>query len=170
MRVNKIVIPYMATKITTKIKKGNEAPDFSLPAQDGKTYTLSALRGKKVLLYFYPKDNTSGCTCEAESFRDAILEYKKKKTLVFGISTDSVESHKRFADKLGLPFALLADEKKKVVKLYGVWGKKKMMGKEYLGIKRMSFLIDEQGMVQEVYEEVKPKEHAAEVLADLKKK
>ncbi len=153
-----------------KIKKGMMAPDFSLSANDGKTYTLSGLKGKKVLLYFYPKDNTSGCTCEAEAFRDAIAEYKKKKTLVFGISTDSVASHQKFAEKLALPFPLLADEKMKVVKLYGVWGKKKMMGKEYMGTKRMSFLIDENGMVQEVYEEVKPKEHAAEVLADLKKK
>ena len=152
-----------------KIKKGVMAPDFSLEAQDGKTYTLSAFLGKKVLLYFYPKDNTSGCTCEAEAFRDAIAEYKKKKTLVFGISTDGVESHKKFAEKRNLPFPLLADEKKKVVKLYGVWGKKKMMGKEYMGTNRMSFLIDEKGMVQEVYAEVKPKVHAAEVLADLKK-
>lgn len=153
-----------------KIKKGMVAPDFSLAANDGKTYTLSGLKEQKILLYFYPKDNTSGCTCEAEAFRDAIAEYKKKKTLVFGISTDSVASHQKFAEKLALPFPLLADEKKKVVKLYGVWGKKKMMGKEYMGTKRMSFLIDEKGVVQEVYENVKPKEHAAEVLADLKKK
>lgn len=153
-----------------KIKEGIIAPDFTLEAHDGKSYTLSNLRGKKVLLYFYPKDNTSGCTCEAESFRDAIAEYKKKKTLVFGISTDSIASHKKFAEKLMLPFPLLSDEKKKVVKLYGVWGKKKMMGREYMGTNRMSFLIDETGVVQEVYAEVKPKEHAAEVLADLKKK
>ena len=153
-----------------KIKIGIEAPDFTLEAHDGKSYTLSTLRGKKVLLYFYPKDNTSGCTCEAEAFRDAIAEYKKKKTLVFGISTDSIVSHKKFAEKFALPFPLLSDEKKKVVKLYGVWGKKKMMGREYEGIHRMSFLIDEKGMVERVYATVKPKEHASEVLADLKKK
>ena len=89
-----------------KIKIGIKAPDFTLFGHDGKSYALSTLQGKKVLLYFYPKDNTSGCTCEAEAFRDAILEYKKKKTLVFGISADSIESHKKFAEKLALPFPL----------------------------------------------------------------
>lgn len=158
------------TKKQTTLVKGAEAPDFTLPANDEKTYTLSKLRGKKVLLYFYPKDNTSGCTCEAENFRDAIAEFAARKALVFGISTDSVLSHQRFAAKLNLPFPLLSDEKKKVVALYGVWGKKKMMGREYMGTKRMSFLIDEKGMIQEVYTEVKPKEHADQVLADLKKK
>lgn len=151
-----------------KIKKGDIAPDFSLPDGKGKVHTLSEMKGKRVLLYFYPKDNTSGCTVEAETFRDQIADFKKQKALVFGISTDSVESHKKFGEKLDLPFPLLSDSDKKVVKLYGVWGKKKMMGHEYMGTKRMSFLVGEDGKVLEVYEAVKPKEHAEQVLCDLR--
>jgi peroxiredoxin Q/BCP len=153
-----------------KIKEGIQAPDFTLEGHDGKTYTLSDLKGKKVFLYFYPKDNTPGCTCEAETLRDAIAEFKKAKAHVFGISADSLASHKKFAEKLNLPFPLLSDSEKKVVTLYGVWGKKKMMGREYMGIKRMSFLIGADGVVLRVYEDVKPKEHASEVVLDLKKK
>ncbi len=150
-----------------KLKEGMVAPDFTLEANDGKKYKLSAMKGKRVFLYFYPKDNTSGCTVEAETFRDAIVSFVKEKTHVFGISTDSVESHKKFAEKLHLPFPLLADPKKEVVKKYGVWGKKNMMGHEYMGTKRMSFLIDAKGKIERIYETVKPKEHPAQVLQHL---
>ncbi len=149
-----------------KLKVGTKAPDFTLPGSDGKEHRLSEYRGSKVLLYFYPKDNTPGCTVEAEVLRDAKAKYKKVGIVVFGISPDSVKSHQGFAKKLRLPFVLLADTKKEVVNRYGVWGKKKFMGREYMGVKRQSFLIGEDGTILRVYEEVKPKDHAAEVLAD----
>lgn len=149
-----------------KLKTGIKAPDFTLQGSDGKEHTLSDYQGQKVLLYFYPKDNTPGCTVEAEVLRDSKNAYKKAGITVFGISTDSVKSHQGFAKKLGLPFVLLADTEKEVVRLYGVWGKKKFMGREYMGTKRQSFLIDEKGKILKIYEEVKPKEHAGEVLAD----
>jgi thioredoxin-dependent peroxiredoxin len=148
------------------LKAGIKAPDFTLPGSDGRDHTLSDYKGGKVLLYFYPKDNTPGCTVEAEVLRDSKAKYKKAAITVFGISTDSVKSHQGFAKKLGLPFVLLADTEKKVVNLYGVWGKKKFMGREYMGTKRQSFLIGEDGKILKIYEEVKPKDHAAEVLAD----
>jgi peroxiredoxin Q/BCP len=150
------------------LKLGMKAPDFTLEGSDGKTHTLSDYRGGKVLLYFYPKDNTPGCTVEAEVLRDSAKQYKKAKVTVFGISTDSVKSHQGFAKKLGLPFVLLADTEKKVVDLYNVWGLKKFMGREYMGTFRHSFLIDEEGKIMKIYEEVKPKDHAAEVLLDAK--
>lgn len=145
---------------------GNIAPDFTLPGSDGKDHTLSDYRGGKVLLYFYPKDNTPGCTVEAEVLRDSAKLYKKAGITVFGISADSIKSHQGFAAKLKLPFVLLADTEKKVVNLYGVWGTKKMMGREYMGIKRQSFLVGEDGKILAFYEEVKPKDHATEVLND----
>jgi peroxiredoxin Q/BCP len=151
-----------------KLKAGMRAPDFTLEGSDGTSHTLSDYQGKKVLLYFYPKDNTPGCTTEAEVLRDNAALYKKAKIVVFGISTDSVKSHQGFAKKLKLPFVLLADTEKEVVNLYGVWGKKKFMGREYMGTKRQSFLIDEKGKLFKIYEEVKPKDHAKEVLADAK--
>ena len=152
-----------------KIKIGDEAPHFTLPGNDDKEHSLRDYRGKRVLLYFYPKDNTSGCTVEAEALRDVVGDFAKLKAVVLGISTDSVGSHKKFVEKLSLPFVLLADEQKKVVALYDVWGQKKMMGREYMGTKRMSFLIDTNGKILKIYETVKPAEHAVEVLADLKK-
>ena len=151
-----------------KLKEGMEAPDFTLEANDGKNYTLSQFRGKRVLLYFYPKDNTSGCTLEAEMLRDTVIMFKRAGTQILGVSTDSVSSHQKFADKLKLPFPLLADTKKEVVKKYGVWGKKTMMGKEYMGVNRMSFLIDIDGSIMKIYGKVVPKDHAGEVLTDLK--
>jgi len=146
---------------------GSIAPDFTLLDQDGVSHALSSYRGKRVLLYFYPKDDTPGCTKEACLLRDALPDFTKLDALVFGISADSVKSHRKFADKYGLPFPLLADEEKQVVKQYGVWGRKKMMGREYDGIFRTSFLIAPDGTIEKVYENVKPELHAAEVLKDL---
>ncbi len=147
---------------------GKLAPDFTLPDQEGKSHTLSDYQGKWVLVYFYPKDDTPGCTKEACVLRDAVPDFKKLKAVVFGISADSVKSHKKFAEKYELPFTLLADENKKVIKKYGVWGLKKFMGREYEGIFRTSFLIDPGGRVAKVYEKVRPDIHADEVLNDLK--
>lgn len=146
---------------------GTPAPDFTLLDQDGVSHTLSAHRGSRVLLYFYPKDDTPGCTKQACGIRDAMPELSKLDAIVFGISADSVKSHKKFAEKYGLPFTLLADETKEVSKAYGVWGMKKMMGREYEGISRTSFLIDREGIIEKVYEKVKPELHADQVLADL---
>ncbi len=146
---------------------GEIAPDFTLSDQDGKEHTLSNYRGRWVLLYFYPKDNTPGCTKEACMIRDAFPRFEGVHAHVFGISVDSVKSHKKFADEYQLPFSLLADEQKEVVGKYGVWGEKKMMGRTYMGTKRTSFLIDPNGVIKKVYESVKPEVHAEEVLADL---
>lgn len=146
---------------------GSVAPDFTLLDQDGMPHTLSDYRGKRVLLYFYPKDDTPGCTKEACMLRDALPDFARLDAVVFGVSADSVKSHKKFADKYRLPFTLLADEEKDVVTRYGVWGRKKMMGREYDGIFRTSFLIAPDGTVERVYENVKPETHAADVLADL---
>ena len=150
------------------LESGAQAPPFSLPDQDGATHALSDYRGKWVLLYFYPKDNTSGCTKEACAIRDEFPRFGKLDAVVLGVSKDSVESHKRFADKHGLPFTLLSDADTRVQQAYGVWGKKKMAGREYMGAFRKSFLIDPEGKIAKVYEKVKPLEHAAEVLEDLR--
>jgi thioredoxin-dependent peroxiredoxin len=147
---------------------GKAAPAFSLPDQDGKTHTLGDYKGKWVLLYFYPKDDTPGCTVEACTIRDQFKDFKKIGAEVIGISTDSVKSHKKFADAYELPFTLLADVNKEMVGEYGVFGEKKFMGRTYMGTKRTSFLIDPKGKVAKVYEKVKPLAHAAEVIADLK--
>jgi thioredoxin-dependent peroxiredoxin len=149
------------------------APNFTLPDQDGVEHTLSRYAGKDsagkwVLLYFYPKDSTPGCTKQACVLRDAVPEFGKVDAVVFGISVDSIKSHKKFAEKYGLPFTLLADEDKKVVEAYGVWGKKKFMGREYLGTSRSSFLISPTGTIEKIYEKVRPEAHAEEVLRDLK--
>ena len=143
------------------IKVGNKAPIFTLPDQDGKIHTLSDYLGKKVLLYFYPKDDTPGCTTEACNFRDGYEEFNKMGLVILGVSADSVKSHKKFAEKFKLPFPLLSDEDKTACEAYGVWQKKKFMGREYMGIARNSFLIDEGGKIAKVYEEVKAKEHAS---------
>ena len=151
-----------------KLKEGQQAPDFSLPDQEGKLHMLSEQKGNWVLLYFYPKDDTQGCTKEACSIRDHFPKFKKLKTKVFGISTDDVKSHDKFVKKFDLPFILLADDKKEVVQKYNVWGKKQFMGREYLGTLRTSFLIDPKGKIAKIYEKVNPEVHAEEVLKDLK--
>lgn len=151
-----------------KLAIGDKAPAISAADQDGVVRTLSDFKGKTVLLYFYPKDDTPGCTKEACTIRDSWGDFKKAGIVVLGVSVDSVAKHRKFADKYDLPFTLLADEKKEIVKAYGVWGPKKFMGREFLGVKRWSFLIAPDGTIAKIYENVKPAEHAAEVLADAK--
>ncbi len=146
---------------------GTAAPDFMLLDQDGTGHTLSQYRGRWILVYFYPKDDTPGCTKEACAIRDAFPQFDASKAKVLGISPDSVKSHKKFQEKYQLPFTLLADEGHKVAEEYGVWGRKKFMGREYDGVYRASFLVDPEGRIAKVYEAVKPEEHASEVLADL---
>lgn len=145
------------------------APDFSLKDQSGVQHSLTDYRGKFVLLYFYPKDDTPGCTTEACSFRDNSAELKKLNIIILGVSCDSEKSHQKFADKFQLNFPLLADENKEVVNAYGVWVKKSMYGKKYMGIQRDSFLIDPSGKIVKHYEKVKPEEHVAEILTDIAK-
>lgn len=148
---------------------GSEAPGFTLQDQIGRTHSLAEYRGRWVLLYFYPKDNTPGCTIEACTIRDQFKDFKKINAVVLGVSTDNIASHKKFADTFELPFTLLADEHKEVVGKYGVFGEKKFMGRTYMGTQRTSFLIDPKGTIAKVYEKVKPAAHAAEVIADLKR-
>ena len=150
------------------IKAGNPAPEFSLKDDTGKVRHLSDYRGKPVILYFYPKDDTPGCTTEACSFRDDYSAYQKANVQILGVSPDTVSSHQKFKSKYTLPFPLLADEGHEVCTAYGVWGLKKSMGREYEGVFRTTFLIDANGMVSKVYENVKPAEHSAELLAQLK--
>jgi len=150
------------------LKVGDKAPDIRLPDQDGKPHALKEFLGKWILLYFYPKDNTPGCTREACELRDAMPKFKKLGVVVLGVSVDSVQSHGKFARKYHLPFLLLSDDGKATVKAYGVWGKKKFMGHEYTGTKRWSFLIAPKGKIIKIYDHVKPAEHARQVLEDLK--
>lgn len=149
------------------LKLYQKAPAFSLQDQDGVTHTLNQYLGKKVLIYFYPKDDTPGCTTEACSFRDSYSMLQEAGLVVLGISKDTVKSHKKFGEKYNLPFPLLADIDTTVCQAYGVWGKKKFMGREYMGISRKSFLIDEEGKIAKIYEEVKPKDHTKEVYFDI---
>lgn len=151
----------------THLQAGDPAPEFTLPDQNGEKHTLSDYRGRWVLVYFYPRDNTPGCTKEACGLRDQFPAFEKMNTVVFGISTDSVKSHKKFEQKFSLPFTLLADEEKKVVRLYGVWGAKKFMGRVFEGTHRLSFLVAPDGKIAKVYTKVKPDAHAAEVLQDV---
>jgi peroxiredoxin Q/BCP len=152
-----------------KLTVGEEAPDFTLPDQEGRPHTLSSYKGDWVLLYFYPKDDTPGCTAEACGVRDNYDAFGDAGVTVLGVSVDSVKSHAKFVQKYALPFTLLADEKKEVVEMYGVWGEKKLMGHDYQGTSRVSFLIDPKGNIAKVYEQVKPAAHAEQVLADMDK-
>ncbi len=146
---------------------GKPAPSFSLLDQNGTRHSLSDERGHWVLLYFYPKDNTPGCTTEACGLRDDFLKFQNLEAVVLGVSVDSVESHQKFAKKYDLPFTLLSDTEKKVVRQYGVWAQKSFFGNTYLGTRRSSFLIDPHGVVRKIYEKVTPIKHAEEVLTDL---
>lgn len=150
------------------IPEGASAPDFSLPDETGALRRLSDFRGKPVVLYFYPKDDTPGCTTEACNFRDDYSAYQQAGVVILGVSPDNPASHARFKAKYGLPFTLLSDVDHKVCELYGVWGLKKFMGREYDGVFRTTFVIDEQGKVIKVFENVKPAQHSLEVLAALK--
>jgi len=146
------------------LKEGDKAPNFSAKDQDGNDVSLADLKGQRVVLYFYPKDDTPGCTKEACSFRDSDDVYKEKNIRVLGVSTDSEKSHQKFISKFNLPFTLLADTDKKIVEDYGVWGEKSMYGKKYMGTNRKTFLIDEEGKIKKVFDKVNVSEHAGEVL------
>jgi peroxiredoxin Q/BCP len=150
------------------IEEGKPAPDFELRDDAGDAVRLSALRGKPVVLYFYPKDDTPGCTTQACGIRDAYGEFEAQGAVVLGVSPDDVRSHAKFRQKYGLPFTLLADPDHAVAEEYGVWGEKRYMGKTYLGVKRWTFVIDEDGNVKKVFPDVKPAEHADDVLAVLR--
>jgi thioredoxin-dependent peroxiredoxin len=146
------------------LKIGNKAPDFSGTDQNGKTINLSDFKGKKLAIYFYPKDNTPGCTVQACNIRDNYSSLMNNGIQVIGVSADSGISHQKFVDKFNLPFPLIADEDKKVIEAFGVWGPKKFMGKEYDGIHRTTFLIDESQTILGIIEKPKTKEHAEEIL------
>ena len=147
------------------IEVGMKAPDFTLSDKDGKEISLSRFLGKKVVLYFYPKDNTPGCTRQACAFADAYKGFTKKNVEVIGISKDSVASHKKFAEKFNLPFVLLSDPNLTAINAYGVWQEKKMCGKVSMGVVRTTFIIDENGNIAEIMPKVKPDTNAAEILA-----
>jgi peroxiredoxin Q/BCP len=149
------------------LKVGDEGPDFNLPTGDGKQLGLRNLRGKKVVLYFYPKDNTSGCTKEACSFQENLSGFRKKGAVVIGVSGDSVASHAKFAEKYDLAFPLLSDESKDIMKSYGVWKAKSMYGRKYMGIERTTFIIDEQGVITHIFPKVKVEGHTEEILKAL---
>ena len=149
------------------IESGISAPEFELSDETGAVRKLSDFRGKPVVLYFYPKDDTPGCTTEACNFRDDYSAYEKAGVTILGVSPDSVKSHVKFKEKFGLPFPLLADKNHKVCELYDVWALKKFMGREYMGVLRTTFLIDANGQIIQVFEKVKPAEHSTEILAAL---
>jgi len=150
-----------------KLKPGDKAPDFKLPADDGKIYSLKDFKGKKLILYFYPKDMTSGCTKEACDFRDNINTISRKKAVIVGVSPDGIESHRKFKDKFSLPFLLLSDESRKMLQDYGVWKEKSMYGKKYMGVVRTTFIIDEKGRIAKIYENVKVPGHVEDVISSL---
>ena len=150
------------------IIEGKKAPAVNLEDQDGKKVSLNDFKGKNVVLYFYPKDNTSGCTAEACNFRDDFPDFKKLKAVILGVSPDSVQSHKKFAVKFGLPFQLLSDEKKQVLEKYGVWKEKSMYGRKYMGVERSTFIIDKTGTARKIFRKVKVADHNKEVLEALK--
>jgi peroxiredoxin Q/BCP len=149
------------------LKIGDPAPDFSLLDANGNTVKLSDLKGQRVVLYFYPRDNTPGCTKEACAFRDSYMEFQGKDVVVLGVSTDDAKSHAKFATKYSLPFPLLIDEGGTVSTAYESYGLKKFMGKEYMGITRNTFVISPDGRIEKVYKKVKPETHVDQVLADL---
>ena len=156
----------MANTLELKLKVGDPAPDFAAPSQTGDTVSLTQFRGKQaVVLYFYPKDDTPGCTREACAFRDEWSALQRAGVAVLGVSTDPVKSHAKFAEKYHLPFPLLADEDRKIVTAYGVWGEKTFMGRKYQGTHRVTFLIGKDGRIRHIWDKVKPEAHAAEVLA-----
>ena len=151
-------------KVATTLKEGGQAPEFAVPDQDGNIIRLKDLRGKKIVLYFYPKDDTPGCTKEACAFRDAWGKFKRRGIEVLGVSLDSEKSHQKFINKYDLPFRLLADTDRKLSESYGTYGEKKFMGRTYMGNNRMTFLIDEKGKIKKIFSKVKPEDHAEEVL------
>ena len=157
----------MAKELELKLKEGDAAPGFSAATNGGGRASLADFKGKHVVLYFYPRDDTSGCTKEACGFRDHFADFKKAGAVVLGVSTDPVKSHDKFAVKYKLPFTLLADEDKKIVAAYGVWGEKSFLGSKYLGTHRVTFLICPDGRIKKIWPKVKPDEHAEAVLKAL---
>jgi peroxiredoxin Q/BCP len=149
------------------LEVGDKAPAFTATYQDGRKVKLSDFKGRKVVLYFYPKDDTPGCTTEACGIRDSYAEFERRGVAVLGVSTDSEASHRKFVDKFDLPFTLLADTDKAIVEAYGVWGEKKLYGRAYMGTLRVTYLIDEKGRIEAVWPKVSPKTHAADILARL---
>jgi peroxiredoxin Q/BCP len=154
----------MPNKPELTLKEGDPAPNFTVAAAGGLKVSLADYHGKNVILYFYPKDNTPGCTKEACAFRDEFAEFKAKGAIVLGVSTDSVKSHDKFVEKYHLPFTLLADEDKTIARAYGVWGEKSFMGVKYTGIHRVTFLIGPDGRIRKIWPKVKPADHAREIL------
>lgn len=150
------------------LKEGNKAPQFTLKDQSGKSVSLKDFLGKQVVLYFYPKDDTPGCTKEACNFRDDFYEIKKENAVILGVSADSEVRHKKFIEKYKLQFALLSDENKKVLEKYGVWQEKSMYGRKYMGIVRSTFIIDEKGKLKKIFPKVKVTNHNIEVLEALR--
>ena len=148
----------------TTLQKGDKAPNFKGIDQDGKTHTLTDYEGKKLVVFFYPKADTPGCTTEACDLRDNFERFKANNYELLGVSADSAKKQAKFKEKFQLPFPLLADEDKSVIEAFGVWGPKKFMGREFDGIHRTTFVIDEKGIIEEVIEKVKTKEHAAQIL------
>jgi len=148
---------------------GDKAPDFTLMSDDGKMVSLRDYLGKKIVLYFYPKDMTSGCTQEAQDFRDLVEEFKNANAVIVGVSKDSVQSHQKFKEKNNLPFTLLSDPEGKVLNLYGVWKKKSLYGRTFMGTERTTFLINEKGVVEKIYPKVSVKGHAQACLLDIRK-
>ena len=157
----------MASKPTITLKEGDTAPAFTARINGGGQVSLADLKGRQVVLYFYPRDNTPGCTKEACGFRDAQAKLKRKGAVVLGVSKDSVKSHDKFVEKFNLPFVLVSDEEARIAQAYGVWGEKQFMGRRFLGMHRVTFLIDAAGRVKKIWPEVKPDRHAEEVLAAL---
>jgi peroxiredoxin Q/BCP len=157
----------MAKELELKLKEGDKAPDFEAAITGGGRVSLSGLKGQNVVLYFYPKDDTPGCTKEACAFRDGYAKFKKAGAVVLGVSPDPVKSHDKFTEKFKLPFDLVSDEEKKIVQQYGVWGEKFFMGRKYMGTHRITFLVGPDGRIKKIWPKVKPDEHAAEVLAAL---
>jgi peroxiredoxin Q/BCP len=149
------------------LSAGTQAPEFKLNDNEGQLHQLADYRGQSVVIYFYPKDDTPGCTKEACSFRDAYADFKKAGVTLIGISPDSEKSHTKFIEKYELPFTLLSDPGHKVCEAYGVWGLKKFMGREYEGVFRTTFIIDPEGKIKHVFENVKPADHSQEVLAEI---
>lgn len=166
--INELFLFLMAKAPELTLKEGDRAPSFTAETSGGGRVSLADFAGKHVVLYFYPKDDTPGCTKEACAFRDAYRDFQDVGAVVLGISTDAVKSHDKFITKYKLPFTLLADPDKRIVKAYGVWGEKKFMGRTYDGTHRVTFLIGPDGRIQKIWPKVKPEEHAEEVLAAIK--
>ena len=149
------------------LKVGDKAPSISALDQNSNAFTLDSLRGSKVILYFYPKDDTPGCTAEACNLRDNYSELQKRGFKIVGVSTDSVKSHQKFSEKYSLPFPLLADTDKKIVNDFGVWGKKKFMGREYDGTHRVTFVLSEEGTILKIFDKVQTKDHTEQILMEI---